>query len=302
MKKIWVAKYRPQSVAEVIVTNSRDRFKFDTMVKEGEIPNLLLYGGPGTGKTSMSLALIKDLALDPSDVLKINCSDEKIDAMRDKVKNFAMTMSIGKFKVVRLEEMDGLGEEAQKLLRDLIETTERSCRFIATCNYINKIMPEMRSRFNEFKFMSPSRDDILIRAAEVLETEGVTFELDDLEKTVAAGYPDFRKILSLLESNSIGGTLQIDGGGAAQDWKLQLLPLLEAGDLRACRKLVCETATQSELIDVYRFMYDNLHRIKSLKKQDEAIVLLAQYQYQHAFVSDPELQIAALFIELMALM
>lgn len=302
MKKIWVEKYRPSTVGEVIVGSARDRFKFDSFVAEGEIPNLLMYGGPGTGKTSMSLALIRSLGIDRSDVLKINCSDEKIDAMRDKVKNFAMTMSIGKFKVVRLEELDGIGHDAQRMLRDLIESTERSCRYIATCNHVNKIMIELRSRFSEFKFNAPSRDDILVKAAEILEAEKVYFELDDLEKTVAAGYPDFRKVLQLLESNSIGGTLKIDGGGAAEDWKLSLLPLLEAGDLRGCRKLVCETATQAELIDVYRFLYDNLHRVKKLTKQDEAIVLLAQYQYQHAFVSDPELQIAALFIELMALM
>jgi DNA polymerase III delta prime subunit len=302
MKKIWVAKYRPEQVKDVVVTNQRDRVKFDSFVSEGEIPNLLLVGGPGTGKSSMSLALIKSLGIDRSDVLKINCSDEKIDAMRDKVKNFAMTMSVGKFKVVRLEEFDHLGNEAQALLRDLIEATERSCRYIATCNYIHKVTAPMRSRFSEFQFAAPSRDDILVRSAEILEAENIEFDLNDLEKTVAAGYPDFRKIIQLLESNSIGGTLKIDGGGAASDWKLQLLPLLESGDLRACRKLVCETATQSELIEIYRFLYENLHRVNKLKKQDEAVVLIAQYQFQHSFVSDPELQIAALFIELMALM
>jgi DNA polymerase III delta prime subunit len=302
MKKIWVAKYRPEEVKDVIVANERDRSKFDSFVSEGEIPNLLLVGGPGTGKSSMSLALIKSLGIDRSDVLKINCSDEKIDAMRDKVKNFAMTMSVGKFKVVRLEEFDHLSNDAQALLRDLIEATERSCRYIATCNYIHKVTPPLRSRFSEFQFVAPSRDDILVRSAEILEAENIMFELDDLEKTVAAGYPDFRKIIQLLESNSIGGTLKIDGGGAAHDWKLELLPLLETGDLKGCRKLVCETATQAELVEVFRFLYDNLHRCKKLKQQDEAIVLLADYMYRHAFVSDPELNIAALFIELTALM
>ena len=301
MKKLWIEQYRPQHVSDVIVPNERDRFKFDSFVSNGEFPNLLLSGGPGTGKSSMSLALIKSIGIDRSDVLKINCSDEKIEAMRDKVKNFAMTMSIGKFKVVRLEELDGIGGDAQKLLRDLIETTSGSCRFIATCNYLNRVLPELRSRFQEFAFLAPSRDEVTIKSAEILEAEGVTFDIDDLEKTVAAGYPDFRKIIQLLESNSMGGKLVIDGGGAAHDWKLELLPLLEAGDLKGCRKLVCESATQGELVDVYRFLYNNLHRCKKLKKQDEAIVLIAQYQYQHGFVNDPELQIAALFIELAAL-
>ena len=302
MKQLWVAKYRPGRVKDVIVTNERDRFKFDSFAAEKEIPNLLLYGSAGTGKSSMSLALMKDLEIDRTDILKINCSDEKIDAMRDKVKNFAMTMSIGKFKVVRLEEIDGTGHDAQRLLRDLIETTERSCRYIATCNHVNKVMIELRSRFQEFKFNAPSRDDILVKAAEILENEQVQFELDDLEKTVAAGYPDFRKVIQLLQSNSAGGRLIIEGGGKAHDWKLSLLPLLENSDLKGARKLVCENATQGELIDVYRFLYDNLHRCKMLKKQDEAIVLIAQYQFQHGFVNDGELQIAALFIKLAALL
>lgn len=302
MKQIWCEKYRPRTVAEVIVKSERDREKFASYVADGSFPNLLLYGGPGTGKSSMSLALIKTLGLDRSDVLKVNCSDEKIEALRDKVKNFAVTMPIGKFKVVRLEELDGIGVDAQRLLRDLMETTSGTCRFIATCNYLHLITPPLRSRFQEYEFVAPSRTDVLVKSAEVLEAEGVAFDLDDLEKVVAAGYPDFRKIIQLLESSSIGGQLKLDGGEAAADWKLQLLPLLEAGDLKACRKLVCETATREELILVYRFLYDNLHRCKQLKKQDEAVVLIAQYQFQHAHVYDPELQIAALFIELMSLL
>lgn len=302
MKQIWCEKYRPKTVADVIVKSERDREKFASYVTEESFPNLLLYGGPGTGKSSMSLALIKTLGLDRSDVLKINCAAEQITAVREKVTNFARTMPIGKFKTVRLEECDRLSQEAQGLLRDLIEETSKSCRFIGTCNYTHLIIPPLRSRFQEYEFVAPSRDDVMLKSAEILETEGVSFDVDALEKVVAAGYPDFRKVIQLLESNSIGGALKLDGGGAAADWKLQLLPLLEAGDIKASRKLVCETATKEELIEVYRFLYDNLHRCKKLKKQDEAVVLIAQYQFQHAHVYDPELQIAALFIELAGLM
>lgn len=301
MQKIWCEKYRPQCVADVIVKDEHDRRTFAQYVKEGEIPNLLLYGGPGTGKSSMSLALIRDVGVDRSDILKINCSDEKIDAMRDKVKAFAMTMPVGKFKVVRLEELDGIGHEAQKLLRDLMEVSSNSCRFIATCNYVNTVMPPLRSRFQEFQFASPSKDEVLIKAAEILEAEQVAFDLDDLEKVVAAGYPDFRKVIQLMEQSSKTGKLVIKGGDAARDWKLELLPLIEAGDIKGAREVVCASATKEELVDVYRFLYDNLHRMKKLKHQDQAVVLIAQYQYQHGFVADPELQVAALFIEIAAL-
>jgi len=299
VSKIWVEKYRPKHVKDVIVKDDRDRAAFDHYVSTGEIPNLLLSGGPGTGKTSMSLALVRDLEVDPSDVLKINCSDEKIDAMRDKVKNFANTMAMGKFKVVRLEEFDYLGHDAQALLRDLIESTERNCRYIATCNYINKITPALRSRFQDYTFANPSVTEVAIKVADILDAEKVKFEIEDLDKLITAGMPDFRRIIQLAQKNSIGGRLVLDGGGATHDWKLELLPMIEAGNISACRKLVCETAGKEELVDVFRFMYQNIHRAKKLN-QDEAVVIIAKYQFQHAFVQlmDPELNIAAMFAEL----
>lgn len=301
MKQIWCEKYRPVHVKDVIVTNARERRDFDMYVEEGEIPNLMFQGASGTGKSSMSAALIHDLGVDRSDVLKINCSDEKIEAMRDKVKNFAMTMPVGKFKVVRLEEFDGIGPDAQRLLRDLMEVTTSSCRFIATCNYQHLIIPSMRSRFTEVPFVAPSKDDVTIKAAEILEAENVEFNIDDLEKVVAAAYPDFRKVITIMEKASKTGRLIISSGEAVSDWKLQLLPLIESGEIGKARKVVCESATKEELIDIYRFLYDNLHRCKKLTKQDEAVILIAQYQYQHSFVADPELQVAALFIEIAAL-
>lgn len=299
LTKLWIDQYSPVSVDDVIFANEQDKNEFVGYVKTKSIPNLLFIGIQGTGKSSLSQALVNDLGIDSADVLKINCSDEKIDALRDKVKTFAFTMPVGAFKVVRLEEMDYLSLEGQGLLRDLIQSTSQSCRFIATANYQNKIMPAVLSRFQVHTFSVPDRDAVLLRMADILVRENITFEVDDLEKIVAAGYPDIRKTLHLLESSSKTGALVIKGAATAQDWKLQLLPYLEQGDFKAARKMVCEGASKEELIDVYRFLYDNLHRVKKLaNKLDQAVVLLAQYQYQHAFVSDPEIQIAALLIEL----
>ena len=302
LKKLWVEQYRPGSIDEVVFANDRERRVFQQIVESGECPNLLLTGHQGTGKTSISLALVKDLGVDRQDILKINCSDEQIETIREKVKSFAYTMPMGKYKVVRLEEMDYLSQPAQALLRVLIEEVEASCRFIATANYSNKILPAMRSRFQEHVISTPNREDVLVRMAEVLAQEAVEFELDDLEKVVAASYPDLRKTLQVLEANSKTGKLVIGSSESVTDWKLQLLPLLIASDMKAARKLVCESATREELVDVYRFLYENVHRDGKFKdKEDQAVVLIAQYQYQHAFVSDPEIQIAALFIELGAL-
>jgi replication factor C small subunit len=210
-------------------------------------------------------------------------------------------MAMGKFKVVRLEEFDYLGHDAQALLRALMEDVSNSCRFIATCNYINKVTPPLRSRFSggEFQIAAPAKEDVIVLAAEILEAEGVTFDVDDLEKVVAASYPDVRKMINLLEGSTIDGVLSLSNGASVADWKLDLLPALEASDLKLARKIVCESATAQELTEVFRFMFDNVHRVKKLKGYlDDAIVLLAQYQYQHAFVSDPEINIAAMFIEI----
>lgn len=299
IKQVWVEKHRPKSVSKIILKDDRTRKIFEKFVADGSIPNILLYGGPGTGKTSMSLALIRDLGVNKLDVLKINCSDEKIDAIREKVKGFATTMPIGSFKVVRLEEFDNIGTDAQDLLRDLIEVVQGSCRFIATCNYINKIKPAIRSRFQEFQVSAPARDDVLVLAAEILEAENVTFDIDDLEKVVAASYPDVRKMIQLLEGGSTSGTLNLTSSETVSDWKLQLLPALEASDLKAARKIVCDSATAQELAEIYTFLHQNLHRVKKFKGYlDDAIVLTNQYQVQHGQVGDVELNVAALFVEL----
>lgn len=302
ISKLWVDTYGPKTLDQIIFASEADRENFRAYVREGSIPNVMLVGPRGTGKSSLSKVLVKELNLDSMDVLKINCSDEKIDAIRDKVKTFAYTMPIGPFKLVRLEEMDGLSHDAQKLLRDLVEEVSSSCRFVSTLNYENRILPELKDRFQVYHFAALNKDDVLIRLAEILETEKVAFELADLEKVAAAAHPSMRKAIILLEKGSKSGTLKIMGEGAVTDWKLQLLPLLETGDLRAARKLVCESATKEELVDIFRFLCDNIHRVKTLKgKEDQAVVLIAQYQYQHAFVADPEIQVAALFIELGAL-
>lgn len=297
IKQAWAKKYAPATLDDVIFSDAATERTFRRYIADGSIPNLLLQGSQGTGKTSLSTALINDLGVVKADVLRINCSDEKIEAMRTKVGAFANTMPLGEFKVVQLEECDYLGGDAMALLRSLIESVSDNCRFIATCNYINKVIPALRSRFTEFTFNAPSEELVLVRAAEILEKEKVEFELDVLEKVVSAAYPDVRKVITLLERFSGSGALVIAEVDEVSDWKLALLPLLETRDLRAARKLVCESASKEELIDVYRFIYSNVARLK-LKQEDQAIILIAQYQYQHAFVADAELQVAALFIEL----
>lgn len=303
VKKPWVEAHRPHEIKDIIFGSDRVKRIFEKYVADRSFPNLLIHGPQGTGKSSLSWVLARECYVDEVDMLRINCSDEKIDALREKVKAFATTMPYGDFKVVRLEELDYLSLDGQALLRSLIEEVAATCRFIGTCNYLNKILPPLQDRFQLHHFNAPDAVEMAVRAAEILEKRSIEYTVDDLDAVIAAAYPSMRKVLQLLESHSTTGTLVLSGASeSGADWKLGLLPLLEAGDIKGARKLVCESASREELVDVYRFLYDNLAKMKTLKgKADQAVVLIAQYQYQHTFAADGEINIAALFVELDAL-
>jgi len=306
MKKLWTEAYRPKHVADVIFQDDRQRSSFLRYVENGEIPNLLLSGAQGTGKTTTSRALIRDLKVDRIDVMRINASDENsVDDMREKIRNFAYTMPLGKFKVIQLEEADHLSFAAQAVLRTIIEDASDNARFVFTCNYVNKIIPALLSRLTQYEFKAPCFDDVLLRAGEILIAEDVEFDEETLTKFVTVGYPDVRKVVSLLEEHSSNGRLNPpDGKRTDADWKFALIDLMEKGDLRTARKMVCENASREEVGDVYRFLYDNAHTIpkfKTQEKQEEAIVVIAEHLRDHSLVADVEINLAACMVRLMLL-
>jgi replication factor C small subunit len=296
---IWVERYRPKTIANVIFQDDRQESQFEAFVKAGDIPHLFLSGVQGTGKTSISEALIRDLNVDPSDVMKVNCSDEKIDAVRSKVTAFAMSMPLGKFKVVRLEEIDYLSLDAQALLRSLIDETQSNCRYIATCNYANKVIPPLKSRFQEFYFKAPDKEKVALRMAEMLELENVEYDPENLLTYVDVGYPDIRKTIQLLQGNSQNGKL-LDPKSVSKEsvgWKYGLLDAISTGNFKAARKLVCDEATREEHEDVYRFLYENIDKLK-VNDKEEAILVIAEHLYKHSIVADTEINLAACFISL----
>ena len=297
-QSIWVEKYRPRTIGEVIFQDERQQTMFETFVANKDIPNLLLSGIQGTGKTTISKALIRDLEIDRADVLRINCSDEKIDALRNKVSGFAMTMPLGKFKIVQLEEFDYLSLDGQALLRSLIENSSESCRFIATCNYLNKVIPPLRSRFQQFYFKSPDKEKIAMRMADILEKEKIDYDAEHLLTYIDVAYPDIRNTIQLLQQNGQRGKLLNPSNASSEsDWKFGLLDSISSGDFKKARKLVCESASREEHEDVFTFLYQNISKMK-VDDPEMAIVTIADYMKGHALSSDTELNIAALFIAL----
>jgi len=296
---IWVERYRPKTISEVIFQDDRQRKLFEAFVANQDIPNLLLSGSRGTGKTSVSKAIIRDLGIDQADVMKINCSKDKIDAMRNEVDGFAMTMPMGKFKIVQLEELDGMSPEGQKLLRSTIEDTSSSCRFIGTCNYANKIIPPLEDRFQHFYFRAPDKELIALRMADILEKEKIDYDPEHLLTYIDVGYPSVRQIIQLLQQNSHNSVLlpPKDATASVSEWKFGLLDLITSGNLKMARKLVCESATREEHAEVFTFLYQNLEKMK-IKDKDAALITIAEYQKNHTLVDDTELNLAAMFAAL----
>ncbi len=300
---LWVEKYRPATLDDYIFHDPNQKDAITHMLKEGSVPHLLLAGVQGSGKTTLALILINTLQVDPMDLLTLNASDENsVDVMRDKIKGFVSTYSIGNFKVVHLEEADYLTANAQAVLRRMMEEYSESARFILTCNYTSKIIPAVRSRCQEFKFTKHDLTDVTELVAKILIKENVTFDLELLDKYVRVGYPDIRKIINLLQQNSKSGTLaSLRNAEGSGEYKLKLLQHIEDDDWESARALVCANVVGEEWEDVYRFLYENLDRTKKFsdkKTWEFGIVAIADALYRHALVADPEINAAALFIKL----
>lgn len=295
---IWSVKYAPRRLDDVIFQDLKQKEKFYGFVSGRQIPHLMLSGFQGTGKTTMSKVLVEEMGIDRLDVLRINCSDEKIDAIRNKVVGFSMSLPVGDFKVVQLEEFDYLSLDAQALLRGLISDSSESCRFIGTCNYANKIIPPLKSRFQHFEFKSPDKEKIALRVAQILDMESIEFDPVHLLTYVDITYPDIRQTIELVQANSHAGRLHEPKGlDSSHDWKLNLLDCLSTGDFKTARKIVCQSASKDEHEDVYRFLYENVDKM-NVKDKDSAVVTIAEYLYKHSVVADTEINLAACLISL----
>ena len=288
---LWVEKYRPQDLS-TYVGNENLKTKVERFLDDGNVPHLLLYGRAGGGKTTLAKIIVNHVECD---YLYINASDERnIDLVRDKLKTFASSVGFKPMKMEILDEADYLNvNSAQPALRNLMETFSAHCRFILTCNYVEKIIDPIQSRCQTYKIVPPSKKEVALHSKIILEKEGISFDLDDLALVVTAGYPDMRKVINELQRMSIDGKLSVDKDGMIHnEFKLQFLDAIRNKEsLGTIRKMVADS-NFTEYTELYRLLYDEVESF-GVEKMPEIIADISKGSYQDVLVVDKEINFIA---------
>ena len=296
---LWVEKYRPTDLSTYI-GNEHLRDKVGVYLESGDVPHLLLYGRAGTGKTTLAKIITKNIDCDH---LYINASDEnKVDDVRNKIKTFASSVGFKSLKVIILDECDYLTPNAQAALRNLMETFSKHCRFILTCNYVERIIDPIQSRCQSYKVVPPSKKEVAQQMVNILKEENCTFELDDIALIVNAGYPDIRRVINSSQRQIVDGKLKIDTSSVIQNnYKLQLLEMLSGGSkLNDIRQLIADNSV-SDYSEIYRLLYDEVDNYGE-GKQAECIMNIAEAQFQDVNVVDKEINFMSLIIRIMRIL
>ena len=222
---LWVEKYRPNKLDNYI-GNQHLKSKVENYLKSGDLPHLLLFGKAGTGKTTLAKLLVNNIECD---YLYINASDENnVETVRTKVKNFASTIGFKDMKVIILDECDYITPNAQAALRNLMETFSKHCRFILTCNYVERIIDPIQSRCQSFQIIPPSRNEVAKHLHKILVKENIMDTPEDIKILVESGYPDIRRVINSAQRNVVNGKLKLDTTSIIQnDYKLKLIKILE---------------------------------------------------------------------------
>jgi len=295
---LWVEKYRPSSL-DSYIGNDHLKSKVKLYLESGDLPHLLLFGRAGTGKTTLAKLLVNNI---DCDYLYINASDENsVEVVRDKVKNFASTLGFQEMKVIILDECDYITPNAQAALRNLMETFSKHCRFILTCNYVERIIDPIQSRCQSFQIIPPDRKQVAVHLGNILTKENVTNEIEDIVTIVNGGYPDIRRVINAAQRQVVDNKLVIDEGMSIQnDYKNQVLEILKTQDKKNSFKNIRQLLADSKVTDfsdLFRLLFDTVDDW-GRGHVAECILVLAQYQQSDAVVVDKEINIMAMFIEI----
>jgi DNA polymerase III delta prime subunit len=296
---LWVEKYRPTTL-DTYIGNEHLKSKVSIYLESGDLPHLLLYGKAGTGKTTLAKLLVNNIECD---YLYINASDENnVDTVRTKVKNFASTVGFKDMKVIILDECDYITPNAQAALRNLMETFSKHCRFILTCNFVERIIDPIQSRCQSFQIIPPSKTEVAKHLHKILIQENVMDSPEDIKVLVETGYPDIRRVINSAQRNVVKGRLKLDTSSIIQnDYKLKLLKILETQNKKNAfnqiRQLLADNKI-TDYADLFRLLYDEVDGYGK-GHVAECILIIARYELSDSQVVDKEINVMAMIIELL---
>jgi len=302
---LWVEQYRPKTIDDCILPDSLKTL-FKSFIKKGELSNMLFSGTPGIGKTTVAKALCEEMNCD---WIMINGSEEGgIDVLRNKIKNFASTVSLsGGKKVVILDEADYLNPQStQPAMRGFVEEFHKNCRFILTCNFKNRIIEPLHSRFSNIEFKVNPKDKpklaskLFERAVYILKEQNISYEDKVLVELITKHFPDFRKLINELQRYSVSGSIDAGILVNVSDENLKtLVSHLKNKEFSDMRKWVVNNL-DNDPVKIFRKIYDTLYTNLEPSTIPHAVLIIADYQYKSAFVADQEINLVACLTELMS--
>jgi DNA polymerase III delta prime subunit len=297
---LWNEKYRPQTLDNYLCTDDT-RTKIQEFLDKQDIPHIGLFGIQGSGKSTLAKLLVNNI---DCDFIYVNATEHRgMDDIKEKVGSFASARSFKPLKIVILDEATHILQASQVLLLNMIETYSLTTRFILTGNYPERLIPPLRSRLQEFKLFPSSKKTIAKHVANILDTENVDYELEDIVSIINYAYPDFRKIINSCQKFTINNKLSLpDTLNGNENFYNQILEELKTPNIKTLiniRQIIADSDI-SDFDDVYRFLYDNIEKYASMN-MGEVIIYIEEYQYHSNFKIDKEINFCAFISRILPL-